>query len=838
MTAHPLPAWLARLLGIQSGPGEGATWSLVDQWTWPPWVTLLAVILIAALVVIVYLKENPQVPRALRMFLAGIRLTLAGLLLFMLAQFALSLQKTGLPYVAVLVDDTLSMTTADRYLNTRDRNRDKLRAALAEAVHRAGYDVSTRWNLARTLLAGHDAAVLRSIAGRYKLRLYYLTGAGGNYRTGPRASEAADPDGLVRELQDVEPSGEQTRLGAAIHSVLDDLRGTAPAALVLLSDGVNTEGPDLVEGAATARRKGVPLFVVALGDSQPDRSLKLSDLSVEEFVFVHDRVNFEVQLTGTGYAGQEVRLLLRRQDQPKVLAEVKVKVGADGRPQTVRLPYRPDEEGEFQFTVEIEPVAGDAPTTTDHQERIVRTVHPVRVRKEKIRVLLVQAYPSYEFRYLRNMLGRDPTIDLKTVLQDADEEHAEPETGGLATSGPASVGGAAATGSASAGSLQGFPVRKEDLFRYDVVILGDVNPALLSAAMLANLVDFVEQPAKGGSLICIAGPRYMPLAFRNTPLARILPVSLATVHVPSESQDFAQPFHLLPTDQGLASPQMQLGDTPEETQAIWQNLPPLYWCLETPDLKPGAFALAEHSRRQGRDGKKLPLIVLQHVTGNVLFHATDETWRWRFRSGDTYFARYWIQTIRYLSRSKLADAGRSATLSADRAKYRQGEPVRLRVRFDNQRLAPPQDDGVTVVVEGPKHATQRLKLHRTAAGSGVFEGLLAALPPDDYHAWIAIPSLENHPPATEFSVVAHVGDSQGTAIDAVELARAAEVTKGHYYAFDADTARHLLHDLPEGRQVPVETLPPRPLWNAWPTLALFLGLLVSEWVLRKLGGMV
>jgi hypothetical protein len=202
---------------------------------------------------------------------------------------------------------------------------------------------------------------------------------------------------------------------------------------------------------------------------------------------------------------------------------------------------------------------------------------------------------------------------------------------------------------------------------------------------------------------------------------------------------------------------MQLGDTPEETQAIWQNLPPLYWCLETPDLKPGAFALAEHSRRQGRDGKKLPLIVLQHVTGNVLFHATDETWRWRFRSGDTYFARYWIQTIRYLSRSKLADAGRSATLSADRAKYRQGEPVRLRVRFDNQRLAPPQDDGVTVVVEGPKHATQRLKLHRTAAGSGVFEGLLAALPPDDYHAWIAIPSLENHPPATEFSVVRRVG---------------------------------------------------------------------------------
>jgi hypothetical protein len=819
MTAHPLPAWLARLLGVKNGPGEGATWSLVDQWTWPPWVTLLAMILIAALVVAVYLKENPQAPKALRLLLAGIRLTLAALLLFMVAQFALSLQKTGLPYVAVLVDDTLSMTTADRYLNTKDRNCDKLRAALADAVRRAGYDTSTRWNLARTLLTGHDAKVLKSIAGRYKLRLYYLTGAQGDYRTGPRASQAADPDGMVREIRGVEPSGEQTRLGAAIHTVLDDLRGTTPAALVLLSDGVNTEGPDLADGAATAHRKGVPLFVVALGDSQPDRSLKLSDLSVEEFVFIHDRVNFQVQLTGTGYAGQEVRVVLRRQDSPSVLAEVKVKVGPDGQPKTVRLPYRPDEEGEFQFAVEAEPAAGDAAAAADRQDRVIRTAHPVRVRKEKIHVLLAQAYPSYEFRYLRNMLGRDPTIDLKSVLQDADEEHVEPD----------------------AGSLQGFPVRKEDLFRYDVVILGDVNPALLSAATLSNLVDFVEQPAKGGSLICIAGPRYMPLAFRNTPLARILPVSLATVRVPPEGQDFTQPFHLLPTDQGLASPQMQLGETPEESETIWRNLPPLYWCLEAPDLKPGAFALAEHSHRQGREGKKLPLVVLQHVTGNVLFHATDETWRWRFRSGDGYFARYWIQTIRYLSRSKLADAGRPATLSTDRAKYRQGEPVRVRVRFENQRLTPPQDDGVTVVVEGSKHATQRLKLHRASAGSGVFEGLLAPLPPDDYHAWIAIPSLpgpDSHPPATEFSVLAHGGDSKGTAIDAAELRRAAEATKGHYYAFDADTAYHLLKDLPEGRQVPIETLPPRPLWSAWPTLALFLALLVSEWVLRKLGGMV
>ncbi len=47
----------------------------------------------------------------------------------------------------------------------------------------------------------------------------------------------------------------------------------------------------------------------------------------------------------------------------------------------------------------------------------------------------------------------------------------------------------------------------------------------------------------------------------------------------------------------------------------------------------------------------------------------------------------------------------------------------------------------------------------------------------------------------------------------------------------------LIDDLPAGRQVPVESLPPVPLWNRWPLLALILGLLIGEWLLRKRKGM-
>ena len=176
----------------------------------------------------------------------------------------------------------------------------------------------------------------------------------------------------------------------------------------------------------------MPLFIVGLGDDKPVRDLKLTDLLVDDVVFVDDVVNFEVKLTGTGFAGPQGRASCSaRRTSPRCWPRPRSPSRPDGQPQPVRLPYRPTEVGEFRYVVEVEPLEGELQTDNNRQER---TVH---VRKEQIRVLLVQAYPNYEFRYLRNMLERDETIELNTVLQDADPEHAEQDAAGAAgVSGP------------------------------------------------------------------------------------------------------------------------------------------------------------------------------------------------------------------------------------------------------------------------------------------------------------------------------------------------------------------------------------------------------------------
>jgi hypothetical protein len=295
-------------------------------------------------------------------------------------------------------------------------------------------------------------------------------------------------------------------------------------------------------------------------------------------------------------------------------------------------------------------------------------------------------------------------------------------------------------------------------------------------------------------------------------------------------------FVMRPTTDGLNEPNMQLGDTPADTVQIWQKLPPLYWLLEA-QPKESAEVLAEHPTRHAPDGRPLPVILERRAgAGMVLFHATDETWRWRYQVGDVFFARYWIQTIRYLSRTKLLGKDQVARLTTNRKQYDQGEPVRLRLEFTDPRQSPADGRDVTVLLRHSDQAERQLKLARSPANHDLFQATLDPLAAGNYQAVVVNPALAGEPSASFHVRVSEV-EFERTQMDAAELQGAADKTKGRFYTWQ--TVHTLLDDLPAGRHVPMKpTGPPMELWNRWPVLLLLLMVLVAEWTLRKRSGMI
>ena len=785
-----------------SPEGEGMATSYAHSWPWPPWTTLLGMALAAALLLALYLREQGEASRARRWVLASLRVALVAIAVFMMYGWTKQYYRTDLPDLAVVLDDSESMAVVDHYEDEADRRAHQRRAAAA------GLEPATRFNLAKSLLAGEGRGWLDGLAASYRMKLY-LVGPSTRYQAGGVAR-------LRQVVREAQPTGTASLLGKGILDVLDAQRGRPTAALLMLTDGVTTEGQTIRDAAESARRKTVPLFLVGLGSDRPPRDVRLSDLLVDEAVFVDEMVNFDAQVHCDGYGGRPAVLRLRRADRKETLAEQRITLPAGGVPQTVRLAYRPQEEGDFEHVVEVLPLPGEWNTENNRLSR------RVLVRDATLRVLFVQAYPSYEFRFLQDLLsravrragegGRAKAVELATVLQEADLEHAQQD----------------------ATAQRVFPVRREDLFQYDVLIFGDVDPALLGRSAMEHISEFVTQ--RGGGIVFLAGERFTPLAYRNTPLAPLMPLELTTAAVPSAEEVLGDPFVVQPTPLGLSCPPLQIGDTPEETANVWRQLPGLYWLLAAPDVRPAARILAVHPARRGSRGAPLPVILLQFVgAGKVVFHATDETYRWSRLPGDPkYYARYWLQTLRYLSRAKLASGGQPAEITTDRQEYRRGETVRLRVRFLDERQAPPEDDAVVLIVEHHGGRKHQVVLRRDPTRQETFTGAVSDLPEGQYRAWLAGAAQQASP--RHFTIAAPLGERARIAMDSADLREAARISRGRFYSLrEAD---RLPQDLPPGRRVTIDSLPPRPIWNSPLVVGTFVLLITLEWLLRKRSGMV
>jgi hypothetical protein len=821
-------------LGVPApAAGEGTRWHLeFVPYFWDtatdPWLSGVVALAMSLLVLGVYFREGTTTGSVYKLLLAALRLFLILLtLVVLLPQLRLSFERESWPDVAIVIDDSRSMSTADRYRDARAQE------AAERLVREVSVQTPQRLQLAQALLAGSRAGWLESLLTRrrVKLHIYHCS------HQAARVADVTEPGELqaaAQAIQQLRAEGDSSQLGSAVRQVLNDFRGSSLAAILMLTDGVTTEGEDLAKVSHYAAQMGVPLFFVGLGDVHLLRNLQLHDLQVEDTVHVNDRLVFEARLTAQGQAEpHSIIVTLSEKDKSgrlKRLTQENVTTDPRGKPVKFRLLHRPTEPGEKLYVIEA--LTGEDSGGLGQSSRLERTI---LVQEAKvIKVLYIEGYARYEYRYLKHLLERESnqdkankSVDLKVLLIDADPEYASEDKS----------------------AVPDFPT-KEELNAYDVVLLGDVDPKdkKIGERNLQNLAEFVKE--RGGGLLMIAGPRNdSPHAYKNMPLAEILPVQIG----PGPAEDVARSSGFRPeiTAAGRFHPMLRFNTDETENSAVWSSLPELHWWSEGYRQQPAAEALLVHPQRPAaqttttgtKGAERHPLLLQQFVgAGRSMFLGFDETWRWRFRDNEPHFNQFWIQTIRHLARNR---TGR-IELHLDRQNlYRRGEPIRVTVRFPDDATPPAPDAVVDVILtRTPLNRTgletpvatelqkETLRLAKVEGSRASYEAIVSRTPEGEYRFRLSTPLVADPKPEAECRVLPPPGEMEDVRLNQAELEKAAAESRGRFYTLaEAD---QFLNDLPTGPRITVSApQPPRLLWNHYSVFGLVIGLLGSEWILRK-----
>ncbi len=653
------------------------------------------------------------------------------------------------------------------------------------------------------------------------------------------ASEA--PAGEAPATGPAAPGGfrsrDRTDLAAAFDAVLERVPTADLAGVLVIGDGRHNGDRAAEEGARRLGLAGVPVCAVAVGSSVGPRDAAVLAVRAPDSIYQDDLAVVQADLKLDGLLGETLQVDLKQGGRVIDSETVEVQSMAD-RP-TVRFSHTPEDIGIFDYEVAVHAVAGEAFRDNN------RWGFQVAVTDDRTDVLLVDSYPRWEFRYLRNLFyARDKSVHLQHLLLAPDRIDGAPPPPLI----PASAG--RRFGEAEATAL---PSGREEWLRFDAFILGDLPPAALSPEDWEALRYAVAE--RGALLVVIAGQRWMPHAHDAPALLEMLPTA------PRRSPAPPGAYRLRIAQAGRSHLAMRQADDPAVSAMVWGGLPPLYWRHAAGEPKPAAEvlayaepvsgALAEAARggfgtreEQLRAESEGALIVSgRYALGRVMQVNFDATWRLRYGVGDTFHHQFWGQVLRWGTGENLRAGNDLIRLGTDRLSYAPGGRVKALAKVLDEGHQPVEDGEVSVAIYARDALLLRRALTYRSGSNGIYEGELEA--PEEPGRYRVV--LEG----AEVSRVLGAGGSAAVetelivnpASNAVELAEltADRAALGQLAALaegavaDPDNAASLLPFFLDPGRVVSETRE-RPLWDHPLLLLPILLLLGIEWAVRRNAG--
>ena len=635
-----------------------------------------------------------------------------------------------------------------------------------------------------------------------------------------------------------------TALGDALKESVARVGQGSAAAVILLTDGVPTSGED---PRKVARTLGVPVFPVALGGKMAEKG-KFFDIGIagvphnlELIVNNIGKLKFTLSnfgIEGLSDADRALTMTLRHKNE--IVATAAAQFPAQNGSREAEIEYTPGEVGVQKLTVALPTLPGEPITENNSREFIVRVTEP------KIRALIVEGVIRSEYRFLRKVLGSDPTIEVASVIKKNKEEFYQQDSDpGIDLS-------------------RGLPRNKEDLKKFDVVILGDIARAEFSEEQLQFLKEFVSG---GGGLLAIGGYHaYGPGGYADSPIADLLPVR---IHGPADGQSVGN-FAPALTPLGKAHPIFEGcekffedSSNPAQPSPSGEKSAGARATLDGANrvvgVKPGAEVLMVNPKETlPGGGENMPVVAAQQFgAGRVLALTADTTWKWKFQMEghglDSPYYRFWRQSVRWAAgRKDQGDKRVKDRLIAwpDKLEYARGEPITVEARVQSADGEPLDNAKVEVEIQNPTaggaappppaapksaaeaaHAAKAV-LERDSQTVGQYRGSLS--PPVGGICRAIVTAADKNAEFArvefEFSIGQTAGEFDRVDVDELLLQTLAAETGGEFHTFA--TAAQIPVEL-DMRQRRVMYHEEKNIWNEWGFALAFLACASTEWFLRK-----
>lgn len=718
------------------------------------------------------LRKVRNLPR--KLFLYFLRVAVLALLALVILQPRLELKNIQ-PLknsIAVLIDDSKSMT-----------------------IKTFPEEVPRMQPVQKTLEANQPW--LQQLGGKYNVDYYFVS----DHIDAVRAGEVA-----VR----YQPANVNTDLARVFREVVKQYEKKSLQGVMLFSDGA-----DLIQDPAalsedfqqTLVRLAGPVHTLQAGSNENFKDLAVENVDAADFGFVNQPVKVTVDLGAYAIGNKDIPVVLREGNKILVSQVVSLKEGVEDY--TVEMEFMPARMGKHIYSLTVPVFAGEAVDTNNRWD------FQVKVVRDRLRVLHLNGRPSWDSRFLREVLINNPKVDLlsffilRTLTDDVDAPTTEL-------------------------SLIPFPsnlLLSDYLGSFDLVVFHNFRfKPFLDKKYLSNLKTYVEE---GGAFLMIGGGlSFQGGGYERTPVEEILPVELRHTSNPFEDR----PVKIEIPDRLGNHPILQLESSRETNRKAWQSLPPLQGLNRGLVRAKGAQMLASS---QGKGGGQPVLAARKVGEGRTLMIATDSLWYWNFRrvgegGSGRHYQKLWENILAWLTGDPET---RLLKVETDKEKYREHEKVLVQFKLVNEDYNPLAGNKVDLMLTTWPDQTSIVRESVVTDENG--EGRYEFHPGREgfYAAQVSAKVGEQTLTGKElFSVTSPRVEFQKPRVQPQLLKTLSEVTGGRYQVLRADTRLDSLTFPNPDVEIKTSKLFVS-LWDTWGAYGLILGFLFLEWFLRRKSGL-